>query len=61
MRYSLLETSGPKTSVKDIAKNMDFGFLGQSRDTVIAEKKRKEEEERIRRRELEEAEFERRE
>ena len=36
-------------SVKDIAKNMNFGFLGQSRTQMLIEKKKKEEEEMLKR------------
>ena len=36
-------------SVKDMAKTMNFGFLGKSREQMLLEKKQKEEEE-IRRR-----------
>lgn len=48
-------------SVKDMAKNMNFGFLGKSREQMMAEKRQKEEEELRRRKEQEEEEFERRE
>ena len=37
-------------SVKDLAKNMNFGFLGKSREQILLEKKQKEKEEIERRR-----------
>ena len=46
-----------KMSVKDIASTMNFGFLGKSREQMIAEKKKKEQEEIERRRQEEEEEF----
>lgn len=56
MRMS--ENVGPGASVKDIAKNMDFGVMGGMSLTQkkLEEKKRKEEDEN-RRREEEEAEY----
>ena len=48
-------------SVKDLAKNMNFGFLGKSREQILLEKKQKEKEEIERRRQQEEFEMEERE
>lgn len=53
---------GTGTSVKDIAKNLNFGaFLGQSREQMLEAKKKKQQEEIERRRREEEEEYEARE
>ena len=57
MRDSTVSAS----SVKDLAKTMNFGFLGKSREQILQEKKQKEQDELQRRREQEEYEMEERE